>query len=131
MHRESLKPTLPPIFTKGLSSRQLSFTRLIPHLQKRILFITLWQTKVFLCLPNLREIYFSELPLPFLLSWSFANLSAQKQPSWLHRTNKDKVTSNVLFMGLSLLELHQTSLQSASPGKTLQAKRYPVALSHL
>lgn len=60
---------------------------------------TLGQTTVFFCLLNLRKVL--ELPLASLLSSFFANLAAEKQPSWLCRTDGDKVTSNVPFQGPS------------------------------
>lgn len=131
MHKESLRPILPHTLTKGLSSIQFSFTYSIPHLPKRSSLPHFGKRNVFLCLPNLGEIYFTELPLAFFLSWPFANLSAEKQPSWLYRIDGDKVTSNVPFLGHSLLQQHQTCLQSANLGRTLQSKRCPVALSRL
>lgn len=77
-------------------------THSTPHLYKRF-FSHTWANHSVLSPSKFEgfELYFPELPLASLLSWSFANPSAEKQPSWLCRTDGDKVTSNVPFQGAS------------------------------
>lgn len=90
---------------------------------------TLGQTIVFFCLLNLREVYFPELPL----APPSHPLPIQQLKSCHHGfVGQMETKSPQMYLSrVPLRHWHQTSLQSASLGKTLQSKKCPVALSHL
>lgn len=127
MYIESLELILLCILTKDFSSRQVSFTySLNPTSLQKIFFPTLGQTTAFFRLPNSRDLSSTFLSFLWLLSSPDPLPIHQLKSSHHGFVGQMETKSPQMYLSrVPLLQWHQTSLQSASLGKTLLSGKVP------